>query len=170
MRLGLDGCATSRTLAALHVSENSGSSAGSSGSVPEGADPAVHALKTQHIRPRRTLHIGQQPHLYLANLVTDPAQRGRGAGRMLVEWGCAIADAEGVMSYVQASPEGRGVYERCGFGVVWGVEEEVGGREEVRKDGEGEEGVGRVEGKGGGEGMGRRWYRSWLMERRPKGK
>ena len=83
---------------------------------------------------------------------------------MLVEWGCAIADAEGVMSYVQASPEGRGVYERGGFGVVWGVEEEV------RKDGEGEEGGGRVEGKGGGEGMGRRWYRSWLMARRPKGK
>jgi GNAT superfamily N-acetyltransferase len=66
---------------------------------------------------------------------TDPEYHRRGAGKMLVNWGTAKADELGIRAFVEASPEGRRLYESCGFEVVEEVElrgndEEKGGRKE----------------------------------------
>jgi GNAT superfamily N-acetyltransferase len=66
---------------------------------------------------------------------TDPEFHRRGAGKMLVNWGIQRADELGVKAFVEASPEGRRLYESCGFREVEevllkGDDEGKGGRKE----------------------------------------
>jgi GNAT superfamily N-acetyltransferase len=51
----------------------------------------------------------------LDTLVVQPDYQRRGAGSMLVQWGCDLADEEGVALYVDASRAGAPLYERFGF-------------------------------------------------------
>ncbi|KDN64636.1 putative acetyltransferase [Colletotrichum sublineola] len=51
----------------------------------------------------------------LDTLVTHPDYQRRGAGSMLLKWGCELADENGVGAYVDASKAGKGLYERFGF-------------------------------------------------------
>ncbi|KAK7437759.1 acetyltransferase [Colletotrichum acutatum] len=51
----------------------------------------------------------------LDTLVTHPDYQRRGAASMLLKWGCALADEDGVAAYVDASKTGKGLYERFGF-------------------------------------------------------
>lgn len=51
----------------------------------------------------------------LDTLVVHPDYQRRGAGSMLVQWGCDLADEEGVALYVDASRAGAPLYERFGF-------------------------------------------------------
>jgi GNAT superfamily N-acetyltransferase len=44
-----------------------------------------------------------------------PGWQGRGAGKLLVRWGTQRADELGVKGFVEASYEGRRLYESCGF-------------------------------------------------------
>lgn len=53
--------------------------------------------------------------LALTILVTRAQYRGQGAGGMLVRWGTAQADAEGVPAYLEASPAAKHLYETQGF-------------------------------------------------------
>jgi hypothetical protein len=46
---------------------------------------------------------------------TLPEYQGMGAGRLMLDWGCSRADAEGVKAYVNASEKGRSTYERFKF-------------------------------------------------------
>lgn len=46
---------------------------------------------------------------------TDPAHQRRGAGSIMMDWGTKQADARGLTGYVQASPQGRRLYESFGF-------------------------------------------------------
>lgn len=48
-------------------------------------------------------------------LHTDPAHQRRGAGGMCLQWGTAQADRLGLPSYLEASAEGRPLYEKFGF-------------------------------------------------------
>jgi predicted N-acetyltransferase YhbS len=48
-------------------------------------------------------------------LCTHPDFQKRGAGSMLVKWGCDLADKDGVSAYVDASKTGAPLYERFGF-------------------------------------------------------
>jgi len=48
-------------------------------------------------------------------VMTKPAHQGRGAGGMLIEYVCKIADANGEVAYVEASPSGLSTYRRFGF-------------------------------------------------------
>lgn len=48
-------------------------------------------------------------------LGTHPDYRCRGAGSMLVRWGCEIADHEGVGAYIDASKAGAPLYAKHGF-------------------------------------------------------
>lgn len=48
-------------------------------------------------------------------LCTHPDYRGRGAGKMLVAWGCEQADKDRVPAYVDASRDGHPLYARYGF-------------------------------------------------------
>lgn len=51
----------------------------------------------------------------LDTLGTHPDYQRRGAGSMLVQWGCDLADKDGVAAYVDASKEGASLYQRHGF-------------------------------------------------------
>lgn len=53
--------------------------------------------------------------LVLDMLATDPDYHGKGAGTMLVRWGCELADKDGVATYLDASKAGKRLYERYGF-------------------------------------------------------
>jgi GNAT superfamily N-acetyltransferase len=50
--------------------------------------------------------------------MTRTGYRRRGAGRLLVEWGLAKAAEEGVPAYIEGSPAGTPLYEKCGFRIV----------------------------------------------------
>ena len=52
---------------------------------------------------------------YLESLVVAPEWRKRGVGSALVEWGVRRARREGVVAALEATPEGKPVYERQGF-------------------------------------------------------
>ncbi|KND88594.1 hypothetical protein TOPH_06744 [Tolypocladium ophioglossoides CBS 100239] len=56
-----------------------------------------------------------KPHVYLKQLHTDPAHQRRGAGSMLLKWGVAEADRLGLPTYLEATEEGRPLYEKHGF-------------------------------------------------------
>ncbi|KAI2462832.1 acyl-CoA N-acyltransferase [Annulohypoxylon bovei var. microspora] len=58
---------------------------------------------------------GDKPHVYVALLLTDPKQQGRGAGGMLVRHAVDEARKLGMIAYLQASPAGHELYKRCGF-------------------------------------------------------
>lgn len=47
--------------------------------------------------------------------MTDPKYQRRGAGSMLVKWGCDKADEMGIICALQASAAGEQVYLRQGF-------------------------------------------------------
>jgi len=48
-------------------------------------------------------------------VATRKEWQGRGAAGMLLRWGVQRADEDGVEAYLEASPEGKPVYERYGF-------------------------------------------------------
>lgn len=51
----------------------------------------------------------------LQTLVTHPKHERRGAGSLLLKWGCEEADRKGVEAYLEASAVGVPLYERHGF-------------------------------------------------------
>ncbi|TQV94446.1 hypothetical protein V2A60_005489 [Cordyceps javanica] len=62
--------------------------------------------------------VGSKPHAYLKFVHTDPAHQRRGAGALMMAWGVKEADKRGLTSYVQASPQGQGLYAKFGFELV----------------------------------------------------
>lgn len=48
-------------------------------------------------------------------LATHPDYRRRGAGSMLIQWGCDVADREGAGAYIDASKAGAPLYAKHGF-------------------------------------------------------
>jgi GNAT superfamily N-acetyltransferase len=63
-----------------------------------------------------------EPYLMLNQLGTHPDHQGRGAAKMLLDWGLRKADEEGLVVYLNATEVGRRVYEKRGFEVVKAVE------------------------------------------------
>ena len=41
--------------------------------------------------------------------------KGQGAGSMVLQYGCDLADRDSVEAYIDASPRGKRLYERFGF-------------------------------------------------------
>ncbi|PWY81635.1 acyl-CoA N-acyltransferase [Aspergillus sclerotioniger CBS 115572] len=58
---------------------------------------------------------GGRRNFYLDMLATHTDYRRRGAARLLLEWGCEVADQENFPIYIDSSEEGRPIYERFGF-------------------------------------------------------
>ena len=62
-----------------------------------------------------------KPYWILDLLVVDPEHERRGAGSLMVNWGCEKADSQGVVAYVEASPEGTPMYAKLGYETVKSV-------------------------------------------------
>jgi GNAT superfamily N-acetyltransferase len=79
--------------------------------------------------------MGTRPYYVLDTLVTLPDHHRRGAGGMLVKWGCEKADELGVEAFLEASLMGQPLYARYGFEPVKeaGIDlREYGGDEELK--------------------------------------
>lgn len=61
------------------------------------------------------LTVGDAGGTVLESLGTHPDYQRRGAGSMLVKWGCDLADKDGVAAFVNASKEGAALYKKYGF-------------------------------------------------------
>ncbi|KAJ5652712.1 hypothetical protein N7507_010138 [Penicillium longicatenatum] len=59
--------------------------------------------------------MGEERHIFLDTLCTHPDYWRRGAGSMIVKWGCDLADKEGVSAYLDSSKEGAPLYQKFGF-------------------------------------------------------
>jgi GNAT superfamily N-acetyltransferase len=63
-------------------------------------------------RRRRACREG---HVLLYILCVDPAYQRKGAGAMMVEWGCELADQMMLPAWVEASAYGHGLYAKYGY-------------------------------------------------------
>ncbi|PWY69045.1 acyl-CoA N-acyltransferase [Aspergillus heteromorphus CBS 117.55] len=63
---------------------------------------------------RKTIMRGRK-HYYLDTLATHPDYQRKGAASMLIQWGCEVADREGMPIWVDASEDGAALYKRFGF-------------------------------------------------------
>ncbi|KAK5109908.1 hypothetical protein LTR62_006397 [Meristemomyces frigidus] len=55
------------------------------------------------------------PFVYLHICFTDAVYRRRGAGAMMLQWGCDLADQLFLPGYIEASAEGNFLYKKFGF-------------------------------------------------------
>lgn len=58
-------------------------------------------------------------------LHTHPSHQGRGAGAQLVKWGTDLADKEGLQCYLESSPAGYPLFQKCDFEDVTEMEIEL---------------------------------------------
>lgn len=59
--------------------------------------------------------VGDIKHWYLETLATRKEYQGKGAAGQLLRWGLERADEDGVVTFLEASPEGKPIYEKYGF-------------------------------------------------------
>jgi len=59
-----------------------------------------------------------RPHLLLSICFVHPDYRRQGVGRLLLEWGCKIADEKRLESFVESTDDGRDFYKAHGFVIV----------------------------------------------------
>ncbi|KAL4883565.1 hypothetical protein BJY04DRAFT_184900 [Aspergillus karnatakaensis] len=64
------------------------------------------------VTAERERAVGEQRHYYLSILAIDPAFGRQGLGAKLLKWGLDRADEERVITFISASPQGRGLYEK----------------------------------------------------------
>lgn len=80
------------------------------------AELAGRFFSEQNVRHEK--YMAGRRHWYLELICTRHEVKGLGAGRRLVQWGVERVDGDGCEAYLEASPEGRGLFERFGFVVV----------------------------------------------------
>jgi len=95
--------------------------------------PMMQAFVEDIVKTRRQ-NMGGRPFYLLSILATHVDHHRRGVGAMHMKWGCDKADELGLPAYLEASPKGKGLYERFGFEPVgtmefdarkWGHKDEV---------------------------------------------
>ncbi|KAJ4380522.1 hypothetical protein N0V86_003879 [Didymella sp. IMI 355093] len=59
----------------------------------------------------------KKPFFMLSSLATHPDYQGRGAGKLLLDWGVKKADVEGLVTYLDATQIAKPIYEKRGFEV-----------------------------------------------------
>lgn len=65
-------------------------------------------------------NLGGRAHILLNIIATHPDHHRRGVGALHMKWGNQHADAKGLPCYLEASPKGKGLYEKSGYEVVSG--------------------------------------------------
>jgi GNAT superfamily N-acetyltransferase len=82
---------------------------------PHGSDvPLANHFFGELVTRHKKIMTGR-PHWYLELVATRPGWQGKGAAGMLMRWGLERADREGTESYLEASPDGKPIYEHFGF-------------------------------------------------------
>lgn len=89
---------------------------------PELRMDAFHAL-LDPMRAAGSEIMGTKEQYFMLNsLATHPDQQGRGAAKMLLDWGLKKADEEGLVTYLTSASGARPIYEKRGFVLVKGIE------------------------------------------------
>jgi len=83
---------------------------------PSESDSALANHFTVNLISKRKDIIRDRKHWYLELVATRQEYQGKGAAEQLLRWGVQMADEEGTECYLEASPEGKPIYERFGFG------------------------------------------------------
>lgn len=78
-------------------------------------EPEVFDALFTLFNDRKREYLGTRPYYVLDTLVTLPQHERRGAGSLLVRWGCEKADEVNAQAYLDASPIGAPLYARHGF-------------------------------------------------------
>ncbi|KAJ4396189.1 hypothetical protein N0V93_000408 [Gnomoniopsis smithogilvyi] len=121
----------------------------------EGSDPAVYNVFLGGLHELRKKWMRGDPALHLGILACTTTRQRLGAGSALLDWGNALADREGMVHWLEASPQGYALYKRFGFeeveaqdlrvteiwGPVRGENEDWGAKSAVKLAGELPEGV-----------------------------
>jgi GNAT superfamily N-acetyltransferase len=81
----------------------------------EESDPALLTALFDLFNAHKRKYLGNRPYFVLDTLCTLARHERKGAGSMLVRWGCDRADEAGVEAYLEASPLGAPMYARHGF-------------------------------------------------------
>ncbi|MFC8527420.1 GNAT family N-acetyltransferase [Nocardia sp. NPDC057227] len=82
----------------------------------------------QHVSAATFTAAPQRPHWHLLAIGTDPAARGQGHGRALLDFGIARADAEGLPTHLETTEPARiGFYARAGYRIAAEVDLPYGG-------------------------------------------
>jgi GNAT superfamily N-acetyltransferase len=79
------------------------------------SDPEMLTALLDLFEKYKREYLANRPYYVLDTLVTLSQHERRGAGSMLVRWGCEKADEAGVQAYLEASPMGAPLYARHGF-------------------------------------------------------
>ncbi|KAF7596879.1 hypothetical protein BBP40_011924 [Aspergillus hancockii] len=69
----------------------------------------------QNLESSRARLVGGKKNFYLDMIATHADYRRKGAARLLIDWGCRVADQKNAFVYIDASADGRPVYEKFGF-------------------------------------------------------
>lgn len=97
---------------------------------PEGADEALaNHFFGNLVGTHKKLMTGRR-HWYLELVATRPEYQGKGAAGKLLRWGIERANAEGTETYLEASPDGKPIYEHFGFKEVDRLVVELDGKGE----------------------------------------
>jgi GNAT superfamily N-acetyltransferase len=82
---------------------------------PEGGDEALANHFFWNLLSRHAKIMEGRKHWYLELLATRPNYQGKGAAGKLLRWGLERADQDGTETYLEASPDGKPIYEHFGF-------------------------------------------------------
>ncbi|KAH9221010.1 acyl-CoA N-acyltransferase [Leptodontidium sp. 2 PMI_412] len=82
---------------------------------PEGADIALADHFFGNLVNRHAVIMKGRKHWYLEIIATRPEYQGKGAAGKLLRWGIQKSDEEGTETYLEASPDGKPIYEHLGF-------------------------------------------------------
>ncbi|KAL4931810.1 GNAT family N-acetyltransferase [Aspergillus undulatus] len=96
---------------------------------PQNSDAELCESFFSKVDGERRRAVGDQPHYYLNMLAVHPDYGRQGLGGRLLKWGLDRADQEGRITFISASPTGRGLYEKHGARAVNNYEVVPGYRE-----------------------------------------
>jgi ribosomal protein S18 acetylase RimI-like enzyme len=98
---------------------------------PEGSDVEIANHFFGNLVRRHERIMRGRKHWYLEFVATRPEEQGKGAAGMLLRWGLQKVDEEGTEAYLEASPEGKPIYEHYGFAEVERLVVSLEGKEGV---------------------------------------
>jgi ribosomal protein S18 acetylase RimI-like enzyme len=101
---------------------------------PEGSDFEIANHFFGNLTTRHEKIMKGRKHWYLEFLATRPEEQGKGAAGMLLRWGIQKADEEGTEAYLEASPDGKPIYEHYGFEEVERLVVSLEGKEGVNEE------------------------------------